>query len=267
MRTVLFDLDGTLVDSAALITHHLAGALRAVGAEVPSPTGLLSLVGPPFETALPAIGLTAEQTTAAIRHYRSTYDAVAAEQSTLFPGIPALLDKLGAAKLLLAVATTEPELTAGRILRALGLADRFALIGGSDPAAGRVGKGPVIASVLARLDIDPADSPIVMVGDRSHDIEGAMANGVPAIGVGWGYAEPGELAAARLVVPDLDALLGILTGDDAEIGRTHPAAPSRSSVPQRRPVLRNPTARPAAARTQLHDRTILARRAGTGHSG
>ena len=66
-----------------------------------------------------------------------------------------------------------------------------------------------------------------MVGDRSHDIEGAMANGVPAIGVGWGYAEPGELAAARLVVPDLDALLRILTGDDAEIwphppGRAQP---------------------------------------------
>ena len=74
MRTVLFDLDGTLVDSAALITHHLAGALRAVGAEVPEPAGLMSLVGPPFETALPAIGLTAEQTAAAILHYRSTYD-------------------------------------------------------------------------------------------------------------------------------------------------------------------------------------------------
>ena len=71
MRTALFDLDGTLVDSAALITHHLAGALRAVGAEVPGSDGLMSLVGPPFETALPALGLTAEQTTAAIRHYRS----------------------------------------------------------------------------------------------------------------------------------------------------------------------------------------------------
>ena len=53
-----------------------------------------------------------------------------------------------------------------------------------------------------------------MVGDRSHDVEGAIANGVPAIGVGWGYAEPGELADARLVVPDLDALFLALTDDD-----------------------------------------------------
>lgn len=215
MRTILFDLDGTLVDSAGLITHHLAGALRAVGAEVPEPAGLMSLVGPPFETALPAIGLTAEQTTAAIRHYRSTYDSVAAEQSVLYPGIPALLDKLGAAGLQLAVATAKPERTAGRILTGLGLADRFVLIGGADPAAGRVGKGPVIASVLARLELDPARCPVVMVGDRSHDVEGAIANGVPAIGVGWGYADPDELAAARLVVSDLDALLVALTDDDA----------------------------------------------------
>jgi phosphoglycolate phosphatase len=214
MRTVLLDLDGTLVDSAALITHHLAGALRAVGAEVPGPDVLMSLVGPPFETALPALGLTAEQTTAAIRHYRRTYDPVAAEQSVLFPGVPALLEKLGAAGLRLAVATAKPERTANRILAGLGLVDRFALVGGSDPAAGRVGKGPVIASVLTRLDLDPARSPVVMVGDRSHDIEGAIANGIPSIGVGWGYAEPGELAEATLVVPDLDALFVTLTGDD-----------------------------------------------------
>ncbi len=217
MRTVLLDLDGTLVDSAALITAHLAAAIAAVGGVVPGPEGLLSLVGPSFETALPAIGLSADQTAAAIVHYRRTYDAVAAEQSPLYPGIPALLDKLVAAGLRLAVATSKPEYIAGRIIHGVGLAERFILVGGADHVAGRVGKGPVIGSVLARLEVDPARSPVVMVGDRCHDVDGATENGVPAIGVGWGYAEPGELTGARLVVHDVDALLVSLTGDDAPI--------------------------------------------------
>ena len=125
----------------------------------PGPRSLMGLVGPPFETALPAFGLTAEQTAAAILHYRSTYDPVAAQQSVLFPGIPALLEKLDAAGLRMAVATSKPERTATRIAVGLGIAERFALIGGSDPAVGRVGKGPVIASVLTRLSLDPDPQP------------------------------------------------------------------------------------------------------------
>jgi len=222
VRTVLLDLDGTLVDSAALITEHLAGALRAVGAAVPGPAELRSLVGPPFETALPAFGLTAEQTAAAIVHYRSTYDPVAAERSALYPGVPPLLEKLDAAGLRMAVATSKPERTALRIAEGLGIAERFALVGGSDPALGRVGKGPVVASVLTRLALDPARDPVVMVGDRVHDVEGATANGVPAIGAGWGYAEPGELADARLVAADLDALFVALTDDDVWDHRAQP---------------------------------------------
>jgi len=217
VRTVLLDLDGTLVDSAALITAHLASAIAAVGGVVPGPEGLLSMVGPPFETALPAIGLTPDQTAAAIVHYRRTYDAVAAHQSPLYPGIAALLDKLVTTGLRLAVATSKPEYIARRIIDGVGLTERFALVGGADHAAGRVGKGPVIRSVLARLEVDPARSPVVMVGDRVHDVDGATESGVPAIGVGWGYAEPGELAGARLVVPDPDALFVALTGDDAPV--------------------------------------------------
>lgn len=217
MRTVLLDLDGTLVDSAALITAHLAGALAAVGAEVPGPATMLALVGPPFETALPALGLSPEQTAAAIAHYRRTYDLVAAQQSVLYPGVPEFLDKLVASGLRLAVATSKPEHTARRIADGVGIADRFALIGGSEPAVGRIGKGLVIGSVLDRLALDPRREPVVMVGDRSHDIDGAAAHGVPAIGVGWGYAEPGELAGARRVVDDLDALIAALTGDDAAL--------------------------------------------------
>jgi phosphoglycolate phosphatase len=213
----MLDLDGTLVDSAALITAHLAGALVAVGAEVPEPAVLRSLVGPPFETALPAIGLSADQTAAAVVHYRRTYDLVAATQTPLYPGVPDLLDKLAAAGRQLAVATSKPENTARRIAEGVGITDRFALVAGADHVLGRVGKGLVIASVLDRLALDPRKSPVVMVGDRHHDVDGAAEHGVPTIGVAWGYAEPAELAGARLVVDDLDALLAVLTDDDAPV--------------------------------------------------
>jgi phosphoglycolate phosphatase len=213
----MLDLDGTLVDSAALITAHLAGALVAVGAEVPEPAVLRSLVGPPFETALPAIGLSADQTAAAVVHYRRTYDLVAATQTPLYPGVPDLLDKLAAAGRQLAVATSKPENTARRIAEGVGIANRFALVAGADHVLGRVGKGLVIASVLDRLALDPRKSPVVMVGDRHHDVDGAAEHGVPTIGVAWGYAEPAELAGARLVVDDLDALLAVLTDDDAPV--------------------------------------------------
>jgi phosphoglycolate phosphatase len=94
VRTVLLDLDGTLVDSAALITEHLALALAQVGAPVPDAEGLRMLVGPPFETALPELGLTADQTAAAITAYRASYDPVAASLTPVYPRIAALLEQL-----------------------------------------------------------------------------------------------------------------------------------------------------------------------------
>ncbi|QJY44536.1 HAD-IA family hydrolase [Pseudonocardia broussonetiae] len=210
MRTVLLDLDGTLVDSAALITTHLSAALATIGV-ARTPAELLPLVGPPFETALPALGLTAEQTAAVITVYRSTYDAVAATETPLYPGTVGLLERLGGLRL--AVATSKPEHVARRIVDGVGIAAFFALVGGADQPNGRLGKAAVIASVLDRLDLDPAREPVVMVGDRHHDVDGAAAFGIPTIGVSWGYAEPGELVGAQKVVADADELADTLTGD------------------------------------------------------
>jgi phosphoglycolate phosphatase len=203
--TVLLDLDGTLTDSAALITEHLAAAILSAGGPRFTPDELRPLVGPPFESALPQLGLTDEQVAAAVTAYRSTYGAVAATHTPLYPGVPELLDRLDGFRL--ALATAKPERLAAEIIDGLGLTRHFALVGGSDPVGGRVGKGPVVASVLERLGLDPERDPVVMVGDRSHDVEGAAEHGVPTIGVAWGYATtPDELADAALVVPTVDAL-------------------------------------------------------------
>ncbi|GAA3224261.1 hypothetical protein GCM10017691_12100 [Pseudonocardia petroleophila] len=207
---MLLDLDGTLVDSAALITEHLSAALRTLGVDR-TPHQLLPLVGPPFETALPALGLTAEQTAAAIDAYRGSYDAVAATETPLYPGTVALLERLGGLRL--AVATSKPEPVARRIVEGVGIGGHFVLVGGADQPNGRLGKAAVVGSVLERLGIDPAREPVVMVGDRHHDVDGAAAHGVPTVGVAWGYAGPGELSGAAKVVADVDALVDVLTGD------------------------------------------------------
>ena len=213
VRTVLLDLDGTLVDSATTIVEHLAAALTEVGFPVPDAERLRRLVGPPFETALPELGLTAEQTAAAIVAYRSSYDAVAATVTPVYPGVPALLERLREDGVRLAVATSKPEELARKITAGVGLGSHLDLVGGADHLTGRVGKGAVVGSVLERLHADPARQPVVMVGDRHHDVDGAAEHGIPTIGVAWGYAEPGELDGARLVVPDIAALAQALRGN------------------------------------------------------
>ncbi|OLT09758.1 hypothetical protein BJF78_05905 [Pseudonocardia sp. CNS-139] len=213
VRTALLDLDGTLVDSAATIVEHLAAALAEVGLPVPGPERLRMLVGPPFETALPELGLTADETVAVIETYRASYDAVAATVTPVYPGVPALLAGLHEDGVRLAVATSKPETTARKIVAGVGLAGYLELVGGAEHETGRVGKGAVVGSVVRRLGLDPAREPVVMVGDRHHDVDGAAEHGIPTVGVAWGYAEPGELAAARLVVPDVAALGAALRGD------------------------------------------------------
>jgi phosphoglycolate phosphatase len=203
-RTVLFDLDGTLADSAALITEHLAAAIVEAGGPRFPPDDLRPLVGPPFEHALPRLGFTEDQVAVAITAYRRSYGAVAATRTPLFPGIRGLLERLDGFRL--AVATSKPEHLAAEIVDGLGLTERFALVGGADPVAGRVGKGLVVGSVLDRLGLDPATDPVVMVGDRRHDVEGAAEHGIPTIGVAWGYAGDGELSGAELVVADVTDL-------------------------------------------------------------
>jgi phosphoglycolate phosphatase len=213
VRTVLLDVDGTLVDSATTIIEHLGAAIAEVGFPVPDDARLRRLVGPPFETALPELGLTPEQTARAIVAYRTSYDAVAATITPVYPGIPALLEQLREDGMRLATATSKPEELARKIVAGTGLASYFDLVGGADHVSGRVGKAAVVASVLERLRLDPARDAVVLVGDRHHDVEGAAAHGVPTIGVAWGYAEPGELAGARMIVSDIDELAEALRGD------------------------------------------------------
>jgi phosphoglycolate phosphatase len=191
---VLFDLDGTLSDSAPGILVSLRYAFAANGLPPLDPTTERELLGPPFYESLPPI-TGEDKLWPVIESYRARY-AEAMYESTAFPGVAELLAALTADGRRMAVATSKPEHYAVPIVEHLGLEAHFDTIGGDELDGSLRTKALVIDKVLVRLGRpDPSD--VVMIGDRSHDVVGAREHGIDAIGVRWGYGMPGELEAAR----------------------------------------------------------------------
>lgn len=192
-RVVLFDLDGTVSDSAASILGSLRRALAANGIAPLEAAIERGLLGPPFYESLPPL-IGEHKLWPVIESYREHY-ASAMYETTTFPGVAALLRALHADGRRLAVATSKPEHYARPIVEHLGLDVFFETIGGDDLDGSLNSKALVIDRVLDRLG-RPAPAQVVMIGDREHDVLGARAHGVDTIAVEWGYALPGELEAA-----------------------------------------------------------------------
>jgi phosphoglycolate phosphatase len=204
MDTLLLDLDGTLVDSAAGILGSLRAAFDELGLPVPEGGFSHELLGPPLYVTLP--GIVGEAATpAVVAVYRRIYGDGGLEESPAFPGVDALLRDLADSGVRLAVATSKAQVYAEKIVEYRGWTELFATVGGDTLDAARPTKADVVGEVLRRLG-GPADA--IMVGDRLHDVEGSRVHGLDCLGVGWGYAAPGELeeAGALAVYPDPAAL-------------------------------------------------------------
>jgi phosphoglycolate phosphatase len=198
---VLFDMDGTLLDSAAGVTASAAKALAAVGARVPSPEELRRFVGPPMlESFSGPAGLDEETAQKALKHYRQAYADEGAGQSALYEGIPEMLERLNDAGVPMAIATSKVEDQAIRLARHFGLEHHFVSICGASDRERRATKADVIAELLLRLARAGVDlSHPVMVGDRSYDVDGAASHGIPTIFAAWGYGSATEASAAAFV--------------------------------------------------------------------
>ena len=197
-RLVLFDLDGTLVDSAPGIWSSVRSAAVELGLPEPTPAQLTAMIGPPLQDGFAtALGLPPELVPLAVDAYRAHYAAGALLDVTVYPGIPELLDELRARDAVLAVATSKPEVFAIRVLEATGLLTRFASVHGATLDGSIRHKDEVVAAALAA---HPAGTDPVLVGDRAQDVLGAAIHGLPCIGAGWGPAPDGELEAAGAAV-------------------------------------------------------------------
>jgi len=212
---LLFDLDGTLTDSALGIHNGFRHALAAVGAPAPTAEMLGTVIGPPLMDSMRGMGLDDAATAAALAAYFERYDAVGWSENQVYDGVEAMLAAAGATGARMAVATSKTEKFAIRILEHFGLADYFEVIGGASSDGSRRAKADVIGHVLGGLGLSATTggtADVVMIGDREHDVHGAGHWGIPTVFVEWGYGTTAEAGQARWTAPTVADLTRILTG-------------------------------------------------------
>ena len=205
---VLFDLDGTLTDSAPGIVASVEYALERMGRGALPEEWKRLYVGPPLLDSFQRLnGMTPDEALEGVRFFRERYSRVGWQENRVYPGVPALLRTLKARGVYLAVATAKPVAFAHQVLEHFGLAPYFDRICAAPMDESGLPKEELIRRALPEGAVRAA-----MVGDRMYDMEGARRAGVDGIGVMYGYGARDELdkAGARHIcatVGDLAELL------------------------------------------------------------
>lgn len=214
---VLFDMDGTLTDSAPGIIDGIMWAVDQVGYPPISEEQLSTMIGPPLIDSLTnTLHMPGDLAQATLSVYFRRYSERGWAMNEVFPGIIELLQRLRAAGARLGVATSKSEHFALKILAEFGLAEFFEAVGTASADGSRKTKSDSIRHALAEMGVPThsADAGgtdgVVLVGDRRHDIDGAAEWGIPTILVDWGYGTSDERAQAFAHVGSPDELATLL---------------------------------------------------------
>lgn len=211
-RSVIFDLDGTLTDPKPGITRCIQYAVSELGGIAPNADELHWCIGPPLRGAFAKLLATSDDALLdrALALYRERFSSTGLYENALYPTIPSALVELRGAGYRTFVATSKPQVFATRIIEHFSLTDMFEKLYGSELDGKRADKGELIAHLLTSEKLEP--SATVMVGDREHDVLGAMKCGVQCIGVTYGYGTEAELkssGAIRLVASPEELLFSL----------------------------------------------------------
>ena len=236
-QVILFDLDGTLTESGEGIINCVQYALEKLGKKEEHPENLQCFIGPPLkEQFMKYAGLSEEEGEKAVVYYRERYTTTGIFENRLYPKIPDLLELLKIHNKILAVASSKPEVYVKQILEHFQIADYFTAIVGSELDGRRTEKAEVIEEALRRMHLEEERDKVLMVGDRSHDVQGAISCGLQCIGVAYGYGSREELEKAGAVyIADSVEDLGILASPNDE-ETTENVESVRNIIPDREKV-------------------------------
>ena len=209
--TILFDFDGTVFDTVEGISKSARYAINRLGLDAPLEE-LRCFAGPPLVPMFQEkFGFDYEKAVEATRLFRERYKVQGLHESRPFPGMKELLEELRRIGKKTGIATIKQQLLAEQLLEEAGMRVLFDVICGS-PLTKSLTKRELAEQAMAQLGSDPART--VLVGDTRYDAEGAKEAGIAFIGAGYGYAVPGELAAAgaRQIADSVEELAALLLG-------------------------------------------------------
>ena len=216
LRLVLFDVDGTLVDSQGSIVHSMTTSFQAISVPVPTREAILSIVG----LSLPhAIARLAPEQPLSVQNdlvdgYKEAYHAhrleLGAASSPLYPGAREVIEALHAVpEVLLGVATGKSQRGLDALIEAHELEPYFVTRQVADHHPSKPHPS-MVQTALAETGVEPGCA--VMIGDTSFDMDMAAAAGVRGIGVTWGYHHRSALTAASCIIETFDQLPNALAG-------------------------------------------------------
>lgn len=203
MISVLFDLDGTLTDSAEGILKSVRYALEKKGVPIPDEETLQLFIGPPIVDSLQDhCGMTADEAAETYGYFKERYETVGKFENKVYTDVDRMLVTLRQTNAYVAVATAKPEHLAREILDNFDLTKYFDVIKGADQKRGVVHKEDILAEALDELRemgknrTKKSITGWYMVGDRKYDMEAAHLHGCKAVAVTYGYGTVEELEAA-----------------------------------------------------------------------
>lgn len=214
VRLVLFDCDGTLVDSAAIIVSTMRHAFTSAGLPPPADEEVRAIIGLSLDLAIGRLATAHPEAPIArlVEAYKTSYRDHAlsgAAPEPMFPGTVAAIDALDDPETLLGVVTGKSRRGLDRVLAAHGLGGRFAVTVTADDAPSKPAPDMVLAA-MAATGADPSGT--VVIGDTTFDVQMARTAGASAIGVAWGYHPAAALveAGAGAVAARMEDLPGLV---------------------------------------------------------
>lgn len=208
---VLFDLDGTVSESHPGIIASAKKALEEYGWDMPADFDYKQFIGPPIcQSLMQFAGMEEAQAEVCMKIYRRYYNAGEIFNTSLYPGMKALMEHLVAAGVKVCIATSKPQPMADQVIAHLGLTDLIFCNAGADTSDKQSDKPGLITRCLRETGASKERT--VMIGDTRFDADGAAVMGVDFIGVLYGYGTQAEMeekgaAVFAETVAELEALL------------------------------------------------------------